>query len=207
MILDDVFSFLFLVLLRIIIVVIGIVFVVTCMEDLICIIASFLFYHHPLFLLRHPPSPRPSPRWRTWINQGWQVRPRQNALGRLARFNDLGQRSARCRRCSLGVVGRGCWACVLILVFFEGLRRCFFQQGVLLCYVLLWWSFYWRILLSLFFIPSIVFPIIRWLCIYFLVPHLILTCIAFDHYLYHLPLLFTDSLLALHSILNPCRYY
>lgn len=138
--LDDVFSFLFFLLLRIIIVVIGIVFVVTCMEDLICIIASFLFYHHPLFLLRHPPSPRPSPRWRTWINQGWQVRPRQNALGRLARFNDLGQRSARCRRCSLGVVG---WAGLLGLCLdfglFWRLAAVFFSTGciVMLCFVMM----------------------------------------------------------------------
>lgn len=157
--LDDVFSFLFFLLLRIIIVVIGIVFVVTCMEDLICIIASFLFYHHPLFLLRHPPSPRPSPRWRTWINQGWQVRPRQNALGRLARFNDLGQRSARCRRCSLGVVG---WAGLLGLCLdfglFWRLAAVFFSTGciVMFCcdYRFIGVSFFHCSLSHLLFIPK-----------------------------------------------------
>lgn len=136
--LDDVFSFLFFLLLRIIIVVIGIVFVVTCMEDLICIIASFLFIII-LFsssVIRLPPvRPRAEERGSIRVGKSDLAKMRSEGLHVLM-ISARGVLGVGAARSGLWV-GRGCWACVLILVFFEGLRRCFFQQGVLLCFVVI----------------------------------------------------------------------
>lgn len=135
--LDDVFSFLFFLLLRIIIVVIGIVFVVTCMEDLICIIASFLLII--LFsssVIRLPPvRPRAEERGSIRVGKSGLAKMRSEGLHVLM-ISARGVLGVGAARSGLWV-GRGCWACVLILVFFEGLRRCFFQQGVLLCFVVI----------------------------------------------------------------------
>lgn len=136
--LDDVFSFLFLVLLRIIIVVIGIVFIVTCMEDLNCIIASFLFIII-LFsssVIRLPPvRPRAEERGSIRVGKSGLAKTRSEGLHVL-----MISASARCRGSSPGVVGWAGllglgWVCVLTLVFLKACGGVFFNR--VYCYVLL----------------------------------------------------------------------
>lgn len=111
--LDDVFSFLFFLLLRIIIVVIGIVFVVTCMEDLICIIASFLFIII-LFsssVIRFPPvRPRAEERGSIRVGKSGLAKMLSEGLHVLM-ISARGVLGVGAARSGLWV-GRGCWSWV-----------------------------------------------------------------------------------------------
>lgn len=94
----------------------------------------FPFYHHPFFLLRHPPSPRPRAEERGSIRVGKSGLAKMRSEGlHVLMISARGVLGVGAARSGLWV-GRGCWACVLILVFFEGLRRCFFSTGCIVMF-------------------------------------------------------------------------